>query len=240
MVGVHLATRTSGAARVENSPCGEWSLHTRTLLKRLYVLMNEKPFIENEAKDNPARMMWHVYPKRFIWSIIKWHLTRDMIFQKGLYDRPASTLIESVSSRSYCVEKRKSNVNIWNFYPTSPPHVSLKLHRVVTSCKIQNSFEIFPWLWNYEIIFIFFMSRFFRTRWLAVEKKVFTQQFCHSAFPYCQAARQTRPRRRKSLPSLTPRTARRRSASARRSSWPILSQGGPLRLPGVSPCRLGG
>ena len=205
--------------------------------------MNQKPFIENEAKDNPARMMWHVYPKRFIWSIIKWHLTRDMIFQKR-FIWPTSKYTHWISFLTLvlCWKKRKSNVNIWNFYPTSPPHVSLGLHRVVTSCKIQNSFEIFPWLWNYEIIFMmfFFMLRFFPTRWLAVEKKAFTQQFFHSAFPYCQATRQTRPRRRRSLPSSTPRTARRRSASARRWSWAISSQGGQLRHLGVFPCRLGG
>ena len=161
----------------------------------------------------------------------------DMFTQKGLYDPSSSDIwhVTWFSKKVYMTDqqvhslnqfphartvlkKRKSNVNIWNFYPTSPPHVSLVLHRVVTSCKIQNSFEIFPWLWNYEIIFIkfFFMLRFFPTRWLAVEKKVFTQQFFHSAFPYCQATRQTRPRRRRSLPSWTPRTARRRSASARR------------------------
>ena len=137
-------------------------------------------------------LMWHVYPERFIWSIIKWHLTRDMIFQKGLYDRPASTLIESVSSRSYCVEKKEEQCKYLKFLPNV---AATCFFGITQSCdKLQNTkqfWNLFPWLWNYEIIFImfFFMLRFFPTRWLAVEKKAFTQQFCHSAFPYCQATR---------------------------------------------------
>ena len=182
--------------------------------------------------------IWHEYdvsPKvDMISSFFQLSLSGGVILIWMNLDPDACTLCE--------IKKRKSNVNILDFYSLVTRCLGVIQSAQVLSCynmragRFCNTLKYFDKMttMSFNICNIILILR-----WWTVARKVFTQRLCHWAFP--SQSTPTTPRRRSS-PSSTTRRAASARKRRRRRSWPTWPQKirDSWRHPGVSPYHHGG